>query len=330
MSISSFGQIGGNHVYEFLSIPISPRSAALGGSAIAVNDGDISIANENPALFSKQTDGKFSVEYINYMSDINFGYTSYSSHYEGIGTFGIGLQYLNGGTFIETDENGYKYGEVGVSEFALNLSYSKSYDSIFSIGATLKPIYSQLAQYNSFGLVMDVGAAYTSRDGLFTASALFKNMGAQITTYIDESAPPPFEIQVGIAKKLEHAPFRFSIVAHNLETPQLTYKQTNYAEPGNVEQEYEPQDDAKILKDIMSHMIFGIEFTPTKSFFIRAGYNYMRQQELMLTNRPGIVGFSWGFGFKVKKLHISYANVKYHLASSSNQFAITTNLNDFF
>lgn len=328
MSLSSFGQIGGDHVYEFLTIPTSPRSAALGGSAIAINDGDISIANENPALFSKQTDGKFAIEYINYISDINFGYTSYSHHYKGVGTFGIGLQYFNGGSFTEADENGYKYGEIGVAEFALNLSYAKSFDSIFSIGATIKPIYSQLAQYNSFGLVMDVGAAYTSQDGLFTASVLFKNMGAQITTYIEESAPTPFEIQAGIATKLAHAPFRFSIVAHNLETPKLTYTQTNFVNPG--ENESESQDNSGVLQDVMRHMIFGVEFVPTKNFFVRVGYNFMRQQELVLTNKPGIVGFSWGFGFRISKLHISYANVRYHLAGVSNQFAITTNLNDFF
>jgi hypothetical protein len=326
----SIAQIGGDYVYEFLSIPISPRSAALGGSALAINDGDITLANENPALFSSKTDGKLTMEYISYISDINLGYTSYSKHMEGIGTFAVGMQYLNGGEFIEADENGYTYGTFGVSEFALNLSYAKSFDSIFSIGATIKPVYSQLDQYNSFGLVMDVGAAYTSKKGLFTAAVLFKNMGAQITEYIEETAPVPFDIQAGISTKLEHAPFRFSIVAHNLQTPTLTYTQSNYAEPSNVDDEDdEDEDDATLIQDVMSHMIFGVEFTPSKNFFIRGGYNYMRRQELQLDNKPGMIGFSWGFGFKISKLHLSYSNVRYHLSGVSNHFAITTNLNDF-
>jgi hypothetical protein len=330
LPLLSSAQIGGDHVYEFLSIPVSARSAALGGSAIAINDGDITLANENPALFSSKTDGKLAMEYINYISDINFGYTSYSKHYNNIGTVAVGLQYLNGGTFTEADENGYKYGTFSTTELALNLSYAKSYDSIFTIGATLKPIYSQLAQYNSFGLVMDVGAAYTSNKGLFTASLLFKNMGAQITKYIDETSPVPFEIQAGVSTKLEHAPFRFSIIAHNLETPILTYKRTNYAEPTNTEPIREEVKDATIIQDVMSHMIFGVEFIPSKNFFIRGGYNYMRRQELMLAESPGMIGFSWGFGLKISKLHLSYANVKYHASSVSNHFSIATNLNDFF
>lgn len=329
LPLLSQAQIGGDYVYNFLSMPISARSAALGGSAMAINDGDITLANENPALFSSKTDGKLAIEYTNYISDINYGQTSYSKHLDNIGTLALGLQYFNGGTFTEADENGYKYGTFNTSELALKLSYAKSFDSIFSIGATLKPIYSQLAQYNSLGLVMDFGAVYNAKKGLFTAALLFKNMGTQITKYIDESAPVPFEIQAGIATKLEHAPFRFSIVAHNLQKPILTYKQSNYAEPGNIELEREEIKDPTLMQDVMSHMIFGVEFTPTKNFFIRGGYNYMRRTELMLAEKPGMTGFSWGFGLKISKLHLSYANVKYHASSVSNHISITTNLNDF-
>ena len=330
LSVSVFGQIAGNHVYNFLSIPVSSRSAALGGSAIAINDGDISLANENPSLFSKETDGKISIEYINYISDINLGYTSYSKYIENIGTIGVGLRYFNGGTITETDIYGNKYGEVGMSEFALNMSYARAFGDNFSIGATVKPVYSQMAQYTSFGLLMDVGASFTSKDKLLTVSTVFKNMGAQITSYDEDLASVPFDIQLGASIKLAHAPFRFSVIAHNIETPQLTYKQTNYVEPTNIEQKHEEQEDIKVANEVLKHMIFGIEFVPSKSFFIRLGYNYQRQDELMLSEKPGIVGFSWGFGIRISKLHIAYSNVRYHLASASNHFTITANLNDFF
>lgn len=328
--VIGFTQIGGNHVYDFLSIPLSPRSAALGGSAIAINDGDISLANENPALFSSKTDGKLSIEYVNYISDVNLGYTSYSKHFNNIGTIGVGIQYLSGGTFTQADELGYKYGTFSTSEFALNLSYAKSFDSVLTIGATFKPVFSQLEKYKSFGLVMDMGATYNRNNGLFTAAVLFKNMGAQITKYIDETYPVPFEIQAGIATKLAHAPFRFSIIAHNLQKPVLSYERSNYAEPTNMETVHDEEKKATLLQNVMNHMIFGAEFTPTKSFFVRGGLNYMRRQELQISEKPGMIGFSWGFGFRIKKLHFSYANAKYHLSSVSNHIAITTNLNDFF
>lgn len=323
-------QLGGNHVYEFVSIPTSARAAALGGSVIAIDDGDISLANNNPALFSAETNGKFALEYINYISDVNFGHASYARHIKDLGTFGLGLQYLSGGEFVAADENGVKYGTFGTTEIALDLSYAKSFDSIFSIGATMKPIYSQLESYNSFGLLMDIGAKYTSKNKTFTAGLVLKNMGSQITLYNDEYESVPFDIQVGVSKKLAHAPFRFSFTAHNLQKPKLTYNQSNYPEPSNVEQTPESNDKSSVTQDIFGHMIFGLEFIPTKSFFVRAGYNHLRRQELMLENKPGLTGFSWGFGFRIAKLHLSYANVRYHAAGISNHFSITTNLADFF
>lgn len=328
--LGAFSQIGGNYVYDFLSIPVSPRSAALGGSSIAINDGDISLAKENPALYSSKTDGKLSIEYINYIADINLGYTSYSKHIDNIGTVGVGLQYMSGGTFTEADVYGNTYGNFGTSELALNLSYAKSFDSILTIGATFKPIYSQLEKYSSFGLVMDVGVTYNANNGLITAALLFKNMGAQISTYMDDSYPVPFDIQAGFATKLAHAPFRFSIVAHNLQRPVMSYERSNYAEPSNMDIEYEEEKAANFFQNTMNHMIFGAEFTPTKSFFLRGGFNYLRRQELQISEKPGMIGFSWGFGFRIKKLHFSYAKANYHLSSASNHIAITTNLNDFF
>ncbi len=330
LPIVSFCQIGGNYVYDFLSVPLSPRSSALGGSAIAINDGDITLAYENPALLTAATSGKFAIQYVNYLSDINYGLISYAKDLPKVGSFGIGLQYFNGGEFITSDADGNTFGTFGTSELALNLAYNKSFDSIFSIGAIVKPIYSQLENYKSFGLVMDVGAAYTSADQLFTASILLKNMGAQITKYDEESGEVPFDIQVGMATKLAHAPFRFSIVAHHLNIPKLSYQQTNYPEPTNVEQTPEETESLSFIQETLNHMIFGVEFVPTKNFFLRGGFNYLRRQELKLDDSPGMAGFSWGFGFRIKKIHLSYSNVRYNQAGISNQFAITTRLSDYF
>ena len=63
---------------------------------------------------------------------------------------------------------------------------------------------------------------------------------------------------------------------------------------------------------------------------LRFGYNFKRRSELALDNKPGLTGFSWGVGFRVKKLHISYGSARYHLAGSSNHFTITTNLSEYY
>jgi hypothetical protein len=328
-STTTYAQIGGDHAYEFLTIPTSARVAALGGTAMAIDDGDITLSNQNPSLLANVASGKLALEYINYISDINFGHVSYAHKFEKIGTMSFGVQYLNGGNFIRADELGNQMGAFTTSEIALKAAYAKSFDSIFTIGATIKPVYSQLEQYRSLGLLMDVGASYTSKNKLFTSSLLFSNMGSQLTTYIDTYESVPFEIQLGISQKLEHAPFRFSIIARHLEQPLLSWTRTNYPEPSNVEQEYEDDNKKSFIDDVMRHMVFGAELNLGKNFFARAGYSYQRFVELKVGDRAGAAGFSWGFGFKIKRLHFSYANARYNYAGTSNHFTITTNIRDY-
>lgn len=321
-------QWGGKSVYSFLSLPMSPREAALGGSAIAINDNDLSLAMSNPALLNEQMKNKFLVEYTNYISDINFGRVSYVHNLKNVGLVGLGLQYLNAGKFINTDVSGNKYGNFSANEIALNIAYKKRLDSCFVLGATLKPIFSQLYHYYSFGIVLDIGANYTTKNKLTTASLLLKNVGSQITTYKGNYESVPFDIQLGVSTKLAHAPFRLSVVAHSLNRLKMVHDETNNIEPTNTT-ESTTKNKNTFVENMFRHFILGVEFIPVESFFVRLGLNYQRRQELKLEAKPGLTGFSWGFGFRIKKFYISYANVRYHSAAYSNQFSITTNLSDF-
>ncbi|NJK97431.1 MAG: hypothetical protein HC905_23220 [Bacteroidales bacterium] len=79
----------------------------------------------------------------------------------------------------------------------------------------------------------------------------------------------------------------------------------------------------------MRHIILGVEFNPTRNFFVRAGYNYQRRKEMTLTSKTGLVGFSLGFGIKISKITIDYGRSAYHLAGASNHFSLSINLDDF-
>lgn len=329
LPLVSVGQLGGTKVYSFAAIPVSPRAAALGGSAMAISDGDLSLATLNPSLLTNETEGKITLDYINYLSDISMGQVTVSHKTNQKGILAFGIQYLYGGKNIAADANGYKYGEFNSSEYIFNCSYARSFDSSFTIGATIKPVLSQIDVYNSFGLLADVGATYTTKDKLFGASLLFRNMGAQITAYDEEYGDVPFEIQLGVSKKLAHAPFRFSIVLQQLQKPKLYTKQTNYTEPGTEDNTDKNTVNSDFLENCLRHLILGVEFVPTKTFFVRAGLNYNSRQDLKLSEKPGTTGFSWGFGFRLSKFHFAYANTRYHLAGPSHQISISTNWREF-
>jgi long-subunit fatty acid transport protein len=332
LPIGAFAQIAGESVYKFVTVPVSARSAALGGSGIAINDGDISLTRENPMLLSGETSQKLSFNHVGYVAGINYGHTNYAHHVKNVGTFGLGVQYFSGGEFIETDYLGNEYGSFGVNEYAFYLSYAKNFDSLFIIGATFKPVISQLESYSSFGLLMDLGIGYTTKSQLTTVTVLLSNMGAQITSYNNQTAPVPLNLQVGFCTKLAHAPFRFHVVASNLETPKLWAIQTNDADLRNVAKPADDEEEKVSMADkILTHGIFGVEFVPGKRLALRAGLNYRVRYELKHSASPGMMGFTWGIGLRISKFSLNYANVRYNYSSSgvSHHFGISTRLSDF-
>lgn len=332
----TFAQSGGDNTYEFLNLTSSARLGALGGQQISLYDDDLTLVYCNPSLLNESMSNQVTLSYVNYLSDINYGYASYARTFNGIGNFGLGIHFIDYGEFTEADEYAQRYGSFGAREYSINAYYSRSIiDSILFIGGTIKAISSKLEIYKSFGMAMELGITYHNEEQLFTAAFVMKNLGTQFSTYYSgaDFEPMPFELQLGISKKLKHAPFRFSILARHLETPNLRYKTEK-----EIEEEADPNSNtksesnfAKFGDNLMRHLVFGLEILPTKNFHVRLGYNYKLRQELKIEDKTGFVGFSWGFGLKVYKFHISYGRAAYHLASGakSNLFTVAVNLNEF-
>jgi hypothetical protein len=198
----------------------------------------------------------------------------------------------------------------------------------------LKSIYSNLYEYTSFGLAMDIGATYTDTSGLFTAGLVFKNIGFQIKPYYPgRQESLPFEIQLGFSYKLRHAPFRFVAVFDHLETPDLTYQEPDYNLQGYSYHKNSFQNKSRlenIADQFMRHVILGVEIIPIENFYVRFGYNYRRRQEMKIDSKVSTVGFSWGFGVRLFKFYLNYGRGTYHLAGTTNHFSIRTDLGKLF
>ena len=336
--LSSFigsAQIGGTNTYEFLNIPISARVASLGGNVVAVYDNDPTLSLGNPSLLNSEMNGMVTFSYLNYFADINHGYVSYVKDYKKAGTFSLGIRYLNYGTFLETDEGGNELGNFTASEHAFVLGWGKQIDSMFSVGANLKPIYSSLYLYSSAGIAFDFSGTYNNKDKGFTASIVIKNVGTQLSPYVEggEKEPIPFEIQAGISKRLMHVPFRISLDVVQLQNWNLSYNDSivdTNNDPNLTDEEKAEQNKTSLLNETFKHFVVGGEFVPSKSFMLRFGFNLRRRSELAHEAKPGLIGFSWGVGFRIKKFHISYGSAKYHLAGPSNYFTVTTNLSEYY
>jgi len=326
-------QLGGGNTYQFLNIPTSARVSALGGNVLAVKDNDINLAALNPSLLNKTMNNKLTMTYMKYFAGVNMGYVGYAKTIGNIGSFNAGMQYLNYGTFTRADANGETDGNFTAGEYALNLAWGKELrDSNFSVGANLKSIYSVFEQYKSFGMAADIAGTYYNEKIKFGSALVIKNIGKQLTTSTDNTSEKlPFEIQLGLSKRLLHAPFRFSVVYENLEKFKLTYKDTTQKKSTfNSISNENTKSKNDFFDNALRHIVVGAEILPTKNISLRIGYNYQRRQELKLATKQGVVGFSFGLGINTSKFSIDYTRAIYHLAGASNYFTFGINFSSFY
>lgn len=328
-----FGQIGGFGTYKLLYSINSARIAGLGGNFLAVKDDDITLALPNPSLISPELNNNLALTFSNF-AGMGYGYVMYSRTFNKVGSFAGTLQFINYGQFTRADEAGVTSGNFTANDFALTIGWGRQLSPHFSIGANAKVIYSAYDTYRSLGIAVDAAGTYTSRDNLFTASLLARNIGSQLVPYIaGDYQPIPFQLQIGLSQGLTHFPLRFSLLFNHLERWDLTYFDPNA--PGNQK---DPITGAvksksginKFADNLMRHIVFGGELTIAKVLALRIGYNYETRQELQPPDRAGIGGISFGFGLHVKMFTIGYTRETYMAGPiNPNYFTVAVNLGEF-
>ncbi len=152
------GQPGGK-AFQFLEVTNSARVAALGGDAVAIHDNDLDLPYHNPAMLNADMRHELVLNYVNYFAGVNYGYASAATALKK-GTIAGGIHYLNYGKFQGADENGTLTNTFKAADYSINILYSRPLDSLFTIGLTMKSIFSDLETYNSSAIAVDVGLMY--------------------------------------------------------------------------------------------------------------------------------------------------------------------------
>lgn len=321
-------QIGGSNTYEFLNLTHSARVSSLGNVLVNSFDDDINLAQQIPSLNHQGMNHQFSVNFTNYYAGVKFGSLIYgipSSRFENIC---VGLQYLNYGNFVRTDAFGNVLGSFTAGEYAVFTSTSMTIDSSLYVGLGVKAIYSNLDAYDSFGVLADLSASYSLKDGRMVGTLLARNLGYQLTSYAGLNEPLPFELLLGVSTKLEHAPMRWSITWAHLEKWDLSFVDSELPLIDPLTNEL--IDQSSSLRDrIFSHLHLGTELLFSENFNVRLGYNFRRRQELALELFKHNVGLTWGFSMKVRKFHFNYARAAYHAIGPMHTFSMTSSLTNF-
>ncbi len=323
--------IGGSSVYNFLKLPNTPQLTGLGGINISNQTDDIGLVFNNPALLRAtmhtQADFVFNAFYAgikNYHFLVGFRNEAIKTN------FAAGINYFNYGQVTETDMAGNNLGSFRPVDYVVQVSASRQYMERWHYGAALKFIQSNYGQYRSAGLAMDMGMTYQDTASLLQVSLVAKNMGTQLSSYSGtDKNDLPFDLQLGISKRLAKAPFQFSLTAHHLHQFDIRYQDTLFNNENGFEQN--GKGGNFFLDKVFRHIVLAVQCYVTDKIELTVGYNHLRRQELNIGNTAnGLNGFSLGVGALFRKIQVRYARSYYQRNLAYNQLGLNLKLNDYF
>lgn len=343
------GQVssGGRSVFSFMNLPASSRINALGGSNVSLSDGDISMGMCNPALLHNETHMVMQLNFSYYLPGTmfgsalyghNFGRSGIEKPYEGEGEpdkpnyFAVGIHYLDYGHMKYADNDGnLTGGSFGARDILIDVMYARQLHPCWKVGVTLKPVYSVYESYSSFAIGADVGAHFQTRDSTFQMGLVLRNIGWQLKGFYSEEGGSnhellPLNLQLGLTYRVKHAPLRFHVQIHNMQTWNLNYEWTGIVKnptTGDI-----IPHKVKWYDMLFRHTIFSLEIVPkSEKFYLAISYNHRRRAEMNLTDQRSIAGFAFGAGVRIKQARIGFAMSQMTKSNFSYQVGLTLDIN---
>lgn len=327
--------VGGQRAMEFLRLPNSPHISALGGISVANADRDIAFALQNPSLMREGLHNTMGLNYNIYYSGIGNANLQYGYHVPELATsFVMGVQYLNYGNFVQTDNIGNQYGNFKASDYAITVGASRQYLNKWRYGAALKWAHSSLYDKKGSAVLADVGVTFNDTSSLWTVGAVAKNMGVMVQKYNKNNTaePLPFDLQLGISKRFKYVPLRLMATVHHLYQWDIRYD--NPADQQNSNLFGNTDSSAKTKKyfvdKLFRHFIFGAELLIGKRVLVSMAYNHLQRSELLIKDKTGLAGFSFGLGIDLNKVQVHYGRSYYHIAGAYNEIGLNFSMNKLF
>ena len=121
-----------------------------------------------------------------------------------------------------------------------------------------------------------------------------KNLGGQVKAFDEDYERLPFDLMVGVSKKLKGAPFRLSATLSDL---------THW--------------DYRFI----NHLSAGVDVDLSSNIWLGLGYNFRRADEMGVSDGENTsshgAGLTFGGGIQLERFKLNVAYGKYHVSSSS-------------
>lgn len=293
----------GETVYNFLRLPVSAHAAALGGENITIDDDDPTMVFHNPALVSNVTDRSLNLNYMTYMEGVKVASASFVKALRNRATWAVEAHYVDYGSMKQTTAENEVIGKVSAKDIAVGGTFTYALSNKIAGGVTAKFVSSSLAGFNSIGMAVDLGLNYLNPELGLSVSAVARNLGGQLKAYEDDFEKLPFDLQLGVSKRLGQSPLRFSVTMTRLHD----------------------WDDK-----FVNHLVFGAEAFLADNIWIGGGLNPRRSDEMKIsdgeTESSHGAGLSFGGGLQLERFKLQLAYGKYHVSASSLIINVTYTL----
>lgn len=284
-------------IFRFLEMTPTARSAGMGGNHAGIFDADFSLMHINPAYLNASNTATISASYINFLADVNMGFSSGAYTIDQIGTFGLGIRYVGYGEFDRLDENGNELGNFSANDIALTGAYSRPVASGLQAGVAFDLIHSSYANFKSSAMAFSAGLFYQDTTNNFSAGFSIRNAGVQLSAFDEQREPLPMDISVGISKKPEAFPFHLI----------LTLKQLNNWDLRTFGESEKP----KLVDNIFRHVLFGGETSIGENMQIRLGYDHYLHEQTKTGKTFDLAGVAFGLGFDFKNMTFDVSRNSY-------------------
>ena len=278
--------------YEFLKIPTSAHSAALGGNAVSIVEDDATLLFVNPAMLSYTANNTLNFNYTSYIASTNKLSAAFATQTGERGTIGFGASVLNYGTMTETDANMQTLGEFSANDIDIQGGYTYMLSDRWNGGVQGKVLMSKYGEFSSVAIGVDLGLHYYDSEKGWAVGLVGQNLGGQIKALHETREALPFCLAFGVSKELENAPIRITVTM-----PDITHWQNTF----------------------MHNLTLGCDIFPSRQTWLAISYNPLRAREMRTgtDDKSHSAGLALGGGLSLKKLKIGVGWGKYHVSASS-------------
>lgn len=334
LTLTVSGQVlGGRYAFVFLEQSPSAQTAGLAGFSLRQDGRDPAIAQFNPALLNANTADILHVSQDFFPAGAGRSIVSYGRQ---IGERKIdvsaNLHYASFGEFEGRDAAGIATGTFSAREYALGVSAAHQLADRVRVGATVQVLGGSIESFNSFGAAVSAGLTYIPDSaGLTVWGIQMRHAGHVIDGYTEQQDPLPFNISVGVSRRLKYLPLRFGVLYRRIDRWNILFDDPDRRESDGFLSNEPVERGATSLwfDNFARHFSFNAELYLGKQEVIqlRAGYDHQRQREGEVEEFRSLAGFSFGLGVNLRKFRLDYGRTVQHIGGGTNQLGVLIDFN---